>query len=46
MLEIYDKTASVKFIADEWIDYMHIVKLNARWQLIKVLWQFKASSKH
>jgi len=46
ILDIYDKTASVKLIADEWIDYMHIVKLNGRWQIVNVLWQFKDSSKH
>ena len=46
ILDIYDKTASVKLIADDWIDYMHIVKMNGRWQLVNVLWQFKDSSKH
>jgi len=46
ILDIFDKTASVKLIADDWIDYMHIVKLNGRWQLVNVLWQFKDSSKH
>jgi len=46
ILDIYDKTASVKLIADEWIDYMHIVKLNGRWQIVNVLSQFKDSSKH
>lgn len=44
ILDIYDKTASVKLIADEWIDYMHIVKLNGKWQLVNVLWQFHDSS--
>lgn len=46
ILDIYDKTASVKLIADEWIDYMHIIKLNGRWQIVNVLWQFKDSTKH
>ncbi|WP_422081437.1 nuclear transport factor 2 family protein [Ulvibacterium sp.] len=46
ILDIYDKTASVKLIADDWIDYMHIVKLNGKWQLINVLWQFNDSSDH
>ncbi|MCK8522975.1 nuclear transport factor 2 family protein [Aquimarina sp. D1M17] len=46
ILDIYDKTASVKLIADEWIDYMHIVKLNGKWQLVNVLWQFNDSGKH
>ena len=46
ILDIFDKTASVKLIADDWIDYMHIVKLNGRWQLVNVLWQFNDSTKH
>ena len=46
ILDIFDKTASVKLVADDWIDYMHIVKLNGTWQLINVLWQFNDSKDH
>lgn len=46
ILDIYDKTASVKLIADDWIDYMHIVKLNGKWQLVNMLWQFNDSESH
>ena len=46
ILDMYDRTASVKLIADDWIDYMHIVKLNGKWQLVNVLWQFHDSSAH
>ncbi len=46
ILDIFDKTASVKLIADEWIDYMHIVKLNGKWQIVNVLWQFNDSAQH
>lgn len=46
ILDIYDKTASLKLIADDWIDYMHIVKLNGKWQLVNVLWQFNNSEDH
>ncbi|MEO1010272.1 MAG: nuclear transport factor 2 family protein [Bacteroidota bacterium] len=46
ILDVYDKTASVKLIADDWIDYMHIVKLNGKWQLVNVLWQFNNSEDH
>jgi len=46
ILDVFDKTASVKLIADEWIDYMHIVKLNDKWQIVNVLWQFKDSDTH
>ncbi|MEM6720920.1 MAG: nuclear transport factor 2 family protein [Bacteroidota bacterium] len=33
ILDIHEKVASVKLIADDWIDYMHIVKLNANGKL-------------
>ncbi len=46
ILDVYDKTASVKLIADDWIDYMHIVKLNGKWQIVNVLWQFNNSEDH
>jgi len=46
ILDIYDKIASVKLIADDWIDYMHIVKLNGKWQIVNVLWQFNDSEDH
>ncbi|MGB5818204.1 MAG: nuclear transport factor 2 family protein [Saonia sp.] len=46
IFDIFDQTASVKLIADDWIDYMHIVKLNDKWQIVNVLWQFNDASKH
>lgn len=45
ILDIFDRTASVKLIANDWIDYMHIVKLNGKWTIVNVLWQYKDSSK-
>lgn len=45
ILDVFDKVASVKLVADDWIDYMHIIKLNGKWQLVNVLWQFKDSEK-
>lgn len=46
LLDVSERTASVKLIADDWIDYMHIVKLNGTWQIINVLWQYKDTKKH
>ncbi len=45
ILDIFNRTASVKLTADEWIDYMHIVKLNDKWTIVNVLWQYNDSSK-
>jgi len=46
LLDVSDRTASVKLYADEWIDYMHIVKVNGQWKIINVLWQYNDSSRH
>ncbi len=45
-LDISEKTASLKLIADEWIDYMHLVKLNGVWKIINVLWQYNDIKQH
>lgn len=46
ILDMSDRTASVKLIADEWIDYMHLVKLNGTWKIANVLWQYTDSKQH
>lgn len=46
ILDATERTASVKVTADEWIDYMHIVKTNGEWKIINVLWQYKDVSRH
>lgn len=46
LLDVSALTASVKLIADEWFDYMHIVKTNGEWKIINVLWQYNKISGH
>lgn len=46
LLDVSERTASVKLIADDWIDYLHIVKLNGKWKIINVLWQYKDTRQH
>jgi hypothetical protein len=46
LLDVSAKTASVKLLADTWIDYMHIVKTNGEWKIINVLWQYNDVSQH
>lgn len=46
LLDVSDKTASVKLLADEWIDYMHLAKVNGQWIIINVLWQYNDSKRH
>ncbi|WP_250253840.1 nuclear transport factor 2 family protein [Chryseobacterium sp. Marseille-Q3244] len=46
LLDVSDNTASVKLMADEWIDYMHLAKLNGTWKIVNVLWQYNDSKRH
>nr|WP_294903265.1 nuclear transport factor 2 family protein [uncultured Lacibacter sp.] len=46
LLDVSDRTASIKLIADDWIDYMHLAKLNGTWKIVSVLWQFNDQTKH
>lgn len=46
LLDVSERTASVKLIADDWIDYLHVVKLNGTWKIINVLWQYHDAKKH
>lgn len=46
LLDVSERTASIKLIADDWIDYMHIVKVQGKWQIVNVLWQYHDVNKH
>jgi hypothetical protein len=44
ILDIFGSTASVKVVASDWIDYMHIAKFNGRWVIVNVLWELKPAN--
>ena len=47
VLDIDGRVASVKLTADDWIDYMHLMKNDqGQWQIVNVLWQYHDQSKH
>ncbi len=39
ILDVYGDVASVKVTAAEWIDYMHVAKVDGEWKIINVLWE-------
>ena len=45
ILDVYENAASVKIVASEWIDYLHMAKFNGRWVIVNVLWELKPNSK-
>lgn len=45
ILDVYENSASVKIVASDWIDYLHVAKFNGRWVIVNVLWELKPQKK-
>ena len=45
ILDVSGNAASVKVIASDWIDYLHMAKFNGRWVIVNVLWELKPQKK-
>ncbi len=45
ILDIYENVSSVKVVARDWIDYLHVVKFDNRWVIINVLWELTPEAK-
>jgi hypothetical protein len=41
ILDRYGNAAVVKAVARDWVDYLHIGKVNGEWKIINVLWEMK-----
>jgi hypothetical protein len=39
VLDVYENAASVRITAGEWIDYLHVGKVDGEWKIINVLWE-------
>ncbi len=45
ILDVYENAASVKIVASDWIDYLHMAKWNGQWKIVNVLWELKPGVK-
>ncbi len=45
ILDIFENAASVKVVASDWIDYLHVARSNGRWVIVNVLWELKPEKK-
>ncbi len=45
ILDIFENAASVKIVAADWIDYLHVSKFDGRWVIVNVLWEMKPVKK-
>ncbi len=41
ILDRYESAASVKIVASEWVDYLHLARVDGRWVIVNVLWERK-----
>lgn len=41
ILDVFGNAASVKVTAADWVDYLHLGRLNGRWVIVNVLWERK-----
>jgi hypothetical protein len=39
ILDVYENSASVKILASDWIDYLHVARFNGKWVIVNVLWE-------
>jgi hypothetical protein len=44
IFDIYRDEASAKVVFLEWVDYIHLARLDGRWVIVNVLWQYKPKS--
>ena len=42
---MYGNAASVKLEMHDWIDYMHMSKMDGRWVIVNVLWELTPEAK-
>jgi hypothetical protein len=41
ILDIYGNAATAKSVMADWVDYMHLAKVDGRWVIVNVLWERK-----
>ena len=44
ILDIFGNAASARATMADWIDYMHLSKVDGRWVIVNVLWEKKPGS--
>ena len=45
ILDVFENAATVKVVAADWIDYLHVSKFDGPWVIVNVLWEMKPVKK-
>ncbi|WP_296315694.1 nuclear transport factor 2 family protein [Winogradskyella sp. UBA3174] len=46
VLDIYNRIANVKLVSDNWVEYLHLIKLDGKWSIANLIWQHKNISRY
>ncbi len=46
ILDIYNRVASVRLTSDNWVEYLHLIKLDGKWDIVNLIWQHKDISRY
>lgn len=41
ILDIHGNAATVKVDAEDWVDYLHLIKWEGQWKIVNVLWELR-----
>lgn len=45
ILDTYNNMASVKLVSDNWVEYLHLLKINGHWKIKNLVWDYNALEK-
>ena len=45
VFDVYRDEASAKVVFRDWVDYLHLARVDSRWVIVNVLWEFKVGKK-
>lgn len=45
ILDVFENVASVRADMTDWIDYMHLAKVEGKWVIVNVLWELRPVNK-
>jgi hypothetical protein len=45
ILDVFGNAAAAKVVMADWIDYLQLVRVDGRWQIVNVLWERKPERK-
>lgn len=44
ILDRFQNAASVKVVASDWVDYLHVARVDGRWVIVNVLWELNSKT--